>query len=282
MRSPASIVAVALVSVAAAGTDLRGQSFDHSVYDSVLAAYVQDGQVDYARLKTERGALDRYVEQLGSVEADEFAGWEEAERVAYLINAYNAVMLKIVIDHYPIEPAGFFTARRYLYPNNSVRQIDGVFDGIRHTVAGEPMTLDDIEHARLRADYSEPRVHFALVCAAESCPPLRDEAYVGARLDAQLDDQGDAFVNDPRRNRVDRDDGVVYLSKIFDWFGEDFADFAPESGYRGTEATRGVLAFVSRYLPEADAEYLREGDYEVEFLDYDWTLNDWALEAASR
>lgn len=281
MRSPASIV-VALLSVLMAGADLRGQAFDHSVYDSVLAAHVRGGQVDYSALAAQRDALDRYVEQLGAVTADEFAGWSEADRIAYLINAYNAVMLKIVIDHYPIEPGGFFTVRRHAYPNNSVRQIDGVFDGIRHRVAGELMTLDDIEHGRLRANYSEPRIHFALVCAALSCPPLRDEAYTGGRLDAQLDDQGEAFMNDPTNNRVDSQEGVVYLSKIFDWFGEDFAGFAPETGYAGDRATRGVLAFVSRYLPEPEAEYLREGHYRVEFLDYDWTLNDVALEAAFR
>ena len=282
MRSPASIVFVVLISALIAGTDVRGQSFDHSAYDSVLGTYVRDGEVDYASLKTDRGALDRYVEQLGSVTPDEFAGWDEADRIAYLINAYNALMMRIVIDHYPIEPAGFFTMKRHLYPNNSVRQIDGVFDGIRYRVAGEPLTLDDIEHARLRANYHEPRIHFALVCAAVSCPPLLDEAYTGARLDAQLADQGRIFMNDPRKNRVDREEDVVYLSKIFDWFGEDFAGLAPETGYRGDEATRGVLAFVGRYLPEPEAEYLKDGEYAVEFLDYDWTLNDWAVEAASR
>ena len=282
MRSPASIITATLITMSISSTHLRGQSFDHSLYDSVLAAHVRGGQVDYAALAVDRGSLDRYVERLGSVAADEFAGWSEPDRIAYLINAYNAVMLKIVIDHYPIEPAGFFTLKRHAYPNNSVRQIEGVFDGIRHTVAGGALTLDDIEHARLRANYSEPRIHFALVCAAASCPPLRGEAYTGQRLDAQLDDQGQAFMNDPRVNRVDREGGVVYLSKIFDWFGEDFAVFAPDTGYHGAEATRGVLAFVSRYLPGSDARYLRDGDYEVEFLDYDWTLNDLALEAASR
>ena len=90
------------------------------------------------------------------------------------------------------------------------------FDGIRHRAAGEELTLDDIEHGRLRTDYNEPRIHFALVCAALSCPPLREEAYRGDILDEQLDDQGRAFLNDPRENRLERERGRVHLSKIFD------------------------------------------------------------------
>ncbi len=115
-----------------------------------------------------------------------------------------------------------------------------------------------------------------------SCPPLRDEAYRGDRLEAQLDDQGRAFLTDPERNRYDPAEGRVYLSKIFDWYGEDFRGLAPPDGYRGDEQLRGVLAFVARYVPERIADFLRRGDYRVEFLDYDWTLNDRAAETASR
>lgn len=258
--------------------------FDHSTYDTVLAQFVHASRVDYAALKLEREGLDRYVSQLGEVTAEEFADWLEAEQIAYLINAYNAFMLKIVIDHYPIQPGGFFTLKRHAYPNNSVRQIKGVFDAIRHRAAGEQLTLDEIEHDRLRGDYNEPRIHFALVCAALSCPSLREEAYRGDRLNEQLDDQGKTFLNDPRNNRFEPERGRAYLSKVFDWFGSDFEQYAPESGYGGDrdDKVRGVLAFVSRYLLVRDVEFLRDGDYRVEFYSYDWTLNDQAIAAASK
>lgn len=251
-----------------------------AVYDSVLARFVRDSRVDYAALAADRAQLDRYLDWLASVSASEFQGWSEAEQIAYLINAYNAYTIKTILRHYPIEGGGLLN--RVLYPDNSIRQIDGAFDGIRHRVAGREMTLDDIEHEHLRKDYHEPRLHFALVCAAVSCPPLRRAAYRGERLDEQLDDQGRRFLNDPQHNRFDRERGRVQLSKILEWYGEDFRGYTPESGYAGSEATRGVLAFVSRYLPEPVAAFLERGEYRVEFLDYDWTLNDQAVAAATR
>ncbi len=282
MRTPVSLSAFIVLALNTAAISAAAQGFDHSTCDSVLAEFVNDSRVDYAALQIRQQALGRYVEQLGEVSADEFEGWSEAEQIAYLINAYNAFMMKMVIDNYPIKARSFFSMDRHVYPNNSVRQIKGVFDGIRHRAAGEELTLDDIEHGRLRTDYNEPRIHFALVCAAMSCPPLREEAYRGDILDEQLDDQGRAFLNDPRENRLERERGRVHLSKIFDWFGDDFVQFAPESGYQGDDKVRGVLAFVSRYLLDRDVEFLMNGDYRVEFESYDWTLNDQAIAAASQ
>ncbi len=264
----------------------QAQRFDHAIFDSVLARFVQDGRVDYAALQAERAQLDRYLERVASVSAEEFRAWPRSERIAYLINAYNAYVLQTVIDHYPIRGTGFFGKlvhpKRFAFPSNSIRHIGGVFDGIRHRVAGREMTLDDIEHGTLRAEYREPRIHFALVCAAASCPPLRREAYRGDRLDEQLDDQARLFLNDPRQNRYEVQRGRVYLSKLFDWFGEDFAGFAAEDGYSADAKLNGVLSFISRYVRQPIAEFLRGGGYEVHFLDYDWTLNDQAVAAASR
>jgi hypothetical protein len=262
------------------------QGFDHATFDTVLARFVQDGRVDYAALKADRAVLDRYLERVAAVDAEEFAAWPESERIAYLINAYNAYVLETVIDHYPIKGSGFFkkltSPKRFAFPSNSIRHIGGVFDGIEHRAAGRRMTLDDIEHRTLRAEYGEPRIHFALVCAALSCPPLRWEAYRGERLDRQLDEQARAFLNDPRQNRYEDEGGRVYLSKIFDWFGEDFAGFAVAGGARGDAKLSGVLGFVSRYVRGPAAEFLRTGVYDVRFLDYDWTLNDQAVAAAGR
>ncbi len=262
MRLILSLCVVGLIGITGVNPHaVMAQHFDHAVLDTVLVRYVAGGRVDYAVLLAERVILDRYLAQIAAVEADEFARWDRPDQIAYLINAYNAYMLETVIDHYPIK---------------------GVFDGIVHRAAGEDLTLDDIEHGLLRAEYKEPRIHLALVCAALSCPPLREEAYTGDRLDEQFADQAHRFFNDPRHNRIEVARGRVRLSKIFDWFGEDFVVFAPEGGYRGSDQVRGVLAFVAQYVPPRFAEFLESGEYRVEFEDYDWTLNDQAIAAASR
>lgn len=258
----------------------EAQSFDHSTYDTLLALYVQDSRVDYAALRAGREILDRYLSQVAAVTADEFEGWPEGEQIAYLINAYNAYTIETVVDHYPIKGGNLI--KRYLrgFPESSIRHIGGVFDGIEHRVAGEALTLDDIEHGRLRVNYNEPRIHFALVCAAVSCPPLRQEAYTGERLDEQLADQGRRFLNDPRANRFDLEGRVIHLSKIFDWYGEDFRQYAAETGYRHDEKVNGVLNFVKRYLLDRTVRFVETGEYDVKFQKYDWTLNDQAIAAA--
>jgi hypothetical protein len=286
MKSNPLSLALALTALAGCGEAARAQAFDHATLDTVLALYVQDSRVDYTALKFGRQTLDRYLEQLARVAADEFASWPEAEQIAYLINAYNAYVLETVVDHYPIAGSGFLkkltSPSRFGLPESSIRHVDGVFDRIRHEVAGTEMTLDEIETAALCAKYNEPRIHFALVRAAVGSPPLREEAYRGARLDEQLDDQGRRFLNDPRQNRFEIERRQVHLSKIFDWYGEDFEQFATESGYRHDTKINGVLSFVSRYLMERVTSFLATGDYRVRFESYDWTLNDQAVAASTR
>jgi hypothetical protein len=279
-------VALALVVLAGTGEPARAQAFDHATLDTVLALYVQDGMVDYTALKYGRETLDRYLGQVAVVLADEFAGWAEAERLAYLINAYNAYVLATIIDHYPIEGSGFFkkltSPKRFGIPKNSIHHIDGAFDRMRHAVADAQMTLDEIERAAVRVKDGEPRVHFALVRSAVSGPPLREEAYRGDRLDEQLDEQGRRFLNDPRQNRFEVERRRVHLSKIFDWYGEDFEGFASESGYERDRKVNGVLAFVSRYLIGRVSEFIETGEYRVQFESFDWTLNDQAVAASTR
>ncbi|MGD2153026.1 MAG: DUF547 domain-containing protein [Gemmatimonadales bacterium] len=286
MKSNPVTLALALAALAGSGEVARAQAFEHATLDTVLTLYVQDGRVDYTALKFGRATLDRYLDQLAGVGADEFAGWPEAEQIAYLINAYNAYVLETIIDHYPIEGSGFFkkltSPNRFGLPENSIRHIDGVFDRLRHDVAGTEMTLDDIEHATLRAKHNEPRILFALVRATVSCPPLRGEAYRGANLDEQLDDQGRRFLNDPRHNRFEIERRRVHLSRVFDWYGEDFEQFAGASGYARDSKVNGILSFISRYLRERATEFLETGEYGVQFESYDWTLNDQAVAASTR
>jgi hypothetical protein len=286
MRYSAGPLTWTLLGLAATAAPSAAQSFDHAGFDSLLARYVQDGRVDYAALKLGRASLDSYLDRVAAVTAEEYASWPSQEQIAYLLNAYNAYVLETVVDRYPIKGSSFLrklsAPRRFALPAASIRHVDGAFDGILHKVAGQEITLDGIEHETLRARYTEPRVHFALACAAVSCPPLREEAYRGDRLDAQLDDQGRRFLSDPRLNRFEIERAQVYLSKIFDRCGEDFLQFAGESGYQGDERINGVLSFVSRYLLDRVVEFLESGEYQVRFLSFDWTLNDQAIAAAGQ
>jgi len=151
-----------------------------------------------------------------------------------------------------------------------------VWDRKTFVVLGKKMTLDAIEHKRLRKEFDEPRIHVSLVCAAMGCPPLRSEAYTSEKLNAQLDDQAKVFLKNPIKFRIDRQDSTIYLSPIFKWYGEDFVDkFTPEAGLDGLNKTeRAVLNFCSRHLSDADQKYLAAGGYSVRYLDYNWSLNE--------
>jgi hypothetical protein len=273
MTLRSTILLAGLLSLMAPAASARQASaFDHARLDAVLAAFVGAGGVDYAALQRGRAPLDEYARALAAVDSATFDSWPRAEKVAYMINAYNAHVLLGVIDNYPIRRSLRPTA--LVRPANSVWQIAGFFDTVRRRAAGRDLTLDEIEHGWLREVLREPRVHFALVCAARSCPPLRREAFVAARLDAQLDDQASVFFADARSNQLEPRRGVVRLSSILKWFGEDFDQFAPASGFAGSTTERGVLAYAARHTTPEVARRLAAGGYRIEYIDYDWTLND--------
>jgi hypothetical protein len=226
-------------------------------YAGVLERYVdEDGLVHYAGLKADRRGLDAFIESLAVLDPSVLEGDGDEDKVAFWVNAYNALTLIAIIDRYPLAVSDTD------YPANSIRQIPGVWDDLKFPVAGRSLSLNQIEHDILRARFEEPRIHVALVCASIGCPFLRREPYTGADLDAQLDDQTRRFLRHPRNFRIDREAEVLYLSTIFEWFAEDF----------GT-----VVTFVSRYVGEAEREYLLEATYEIAYLPYDWTLNDQAV-----
>ncbi|MDT8287318.1 MAG: DUF547 domain-containing protein [Elusimicrobiales bacterium] len=229
----------------------------HAGYDAVLKAHLRGGLVDYKALKAAPGRLDRYLAELASIKPSDYEAWPRADKIALWINAYNAYTIKAVLDHYPIK-AGWLASLRY--PKNSIRQIPGVWDKLKFTVMGRELTLDGMEHGILREKFEDPRVHMALVCASLGCPVLREEPYTGEKLDAQLDDQARRFLAEPAKFRLDRKKGKVYFSPIFKWFAEDFKP--------------SPAAFMARYVSAADKAFLEAGEYETEWLDYDWSLND--------
>ena len=224
---------------------LAPQAFTHQLFDELLRASVLDGRVDYPAIQAD-GRFGAYVSQLNRVDP---TGLPTArDQLAFWINAYNAFAIKGILDGYsPSTLAG-----RYRY-----------FLGRDYRVGGEKITLYDLERNLLIPDFHEPRMHFAIVCASRSCPKLRDEAYQAGRLNAQLDERARAFINDPARNRFDREKKVASLSMIFKWFEEDF------SAQAGS-----LLGYVARYVADQDlARDLAASPYTVEYLEYDWRLN---------
>jgi Protein of unknown function, DUF547 len=241
------------------------QTVPYDDYATVLTRFVNGaGLVDYAGLQRDRSALDAFTTAIGRLDPAQLASWDEKDRIAFWINAYNALTLRLIVDHYPF-PAQAPVAG---YPARSIRQIDGAWDTLRFRVLGRDMTLDAIEK-NLRSRFHEPRVHMALVCAAMSCPRLRGEPYRGARLDAQLDDQARKFLADPSKFRVDSTHRAVWVSPIFDWFAPDFVP-----GGAHATARAAVRAFAPAYLDAGGRAALANDDYDVRLLDYDWTLNE--------
>lgn len=223
----------------------------HPLLDKTLKTYVKDALVDYPAVKANRQDLDRYLGEVAAVAEPDFKQWTEKQRLAYLINAYNGYTLQLIIDHYPLK---------------SIKDIGGWLKGpwdqpVVH-LFGRTLTLNDLEHKILRVEYAEPRIHFALVCAARGCPPLRGEAYVADRLEAQLDDQARQFLATANKNRVDAGEHVVYLSPLFKWYG---ADFEKKSG--------SVLAALKSYWPKEAATALANDGFKTRYTEYDWSLN---------
>jgi hypothetical protein len=248
--------------------------FDNSLYETVLAKYVDDdGGVNYQALKANRANLDQYAEQIALLDRKEFEQWNENDRLAFWLNAYNSLTLKLIIDNYPIK-ASFIGSFRF--PKNSIRQISGAWDSIKHTVMGKKMTLDDIEHKVIRIEFDEPRIHFALVCAAMGCPPLRNEPYEGSRLIEQLDDQVHQMLKHPKKFKIDQSRKRVYLSKILYWYGKDFISKHSDTDKfeNQSKVNRSLLNFIVPYLSDQEREFLETHDVSISYLDYDWSLNE--------
>ena len=246
--------------------------FDYTLYGEILKAYVDDsGMVNYKQLKANRTNLDTFVRAMANIDPKQFAKWDEQGRLAIYINAYNALTLKAIIDNYPIKSSWL---KSRVYPKNSIRQISGVWNKIKFSVAGRQVTLDHIEHKILRKKFHEPRIHMALVCAAMGCPPLRNEPYLPAKLDEQLSDQSRKFLRPPEKFRLV--DNTLYLSPIFKWFGKDFvADYGSDKAFEGYgQPAAAVLSFITGYVGPDVADRLKQLPLEVKYSDYDWSLNE--------
>jgi len=252
-------------------TPAAAQNVDHShaAWTALLKRHVvllrggQASQLRYAGMAADRAALQAYLASLSAVDAAGFASFSKAQQMAFLINAYNAFTVELVLGRYP--------------NLKSIKDIGSLFSNPWKPawipLLGQTVSLDDIEHGRLRARgrYDDPRIHFAVNCASVGCPMLREEAFVADRLDAQLTEQQRRFLSDRSRNRWDAAKGRLAVSKIFDWYGEDF-----RLGHRGITSLPAYFASQADLLADAPAERerMRSPQVEIAFLDYDWALND--------
>ncbi len=264
-RSPARrclqalLIAACLVAggaVATAGDDCGAFDPDHRIWTGLLSRHVHAGRVDYPGLARESPELTRYLQALGAVTRPCYDTWTRAQRLAFWIDVYNAFTVRLVLDHYPLRSI----RELGLLPLAAFRQKIIPMPELR----GATLSLNDVENDVLRGELAgEPRIHFAIVCASKSCPPLRSEAYRAPDLDRQLDEQARTFLADPTRNRVDAATRTLFLSSIFKWFRADF------------EAAAGTVpAYVAGYLAPAGAAVARTPGVTVRYLDYDWSLND--------
>jgi hypothetical protein len=253
-----ALIGLVLVAPSCA-TRMRSLDSIHFGYYEVLRKNVIEGKVNYRRLKdTSRPVLDKYLQSLAS-ENPEGPVWQRASRdakLAFWLNAYNACVISGVVERYPdIE---------------SVQDIPGFFDDKRWLVAGEKRSLNEIENEIIRPGFSDPRIHFVLVCAAQSCPPLQPYAVIGTDLQDKLERITREVVNDDRYVRIDPKTKKLRLTRIMSWYGQDFID---KDG--------SLEAFLLRYLEEPARSQLEQGGYTIEFMEYDWALND-AGAAATR
>ena len=219
---------------------------DHQQFAELLPSYVKDGVVDYTGFKVQEVRLAAYLDQLAGIDPDKLA---EKERFAFYTNAYNAWTIKLMLDHYPGIDSIKDTGSLWQSPwKKKIVRING-----------ELLTLDNIEHDILRPEFRDPRVHFAINCAAKSCPPLYNIPFNGRDLDRQLDHTMRSFINDPASYRVDGH--TLYVSRIFKWFGEEFND--DPIGFFEKYAEGDLLALLKE----------KSGKMRVKYLDYNWSLN---------
>jgi uncharacterized membrane protein YdjX (TVP38/TMEM64 family) len=225
-----------------------GARFDHSAYDDLLHKFVDaDGWVDYAGLKAEKERLASYIASVAEAPFDRLG---RDEKLALLINAYNAFTLQLILEHYPVR---------------SIKDIpaDKRWKHKRWKIGSMTLSLDKIEHEQIRPKFKEPRVHFALVCAAIGCPILRNEAYVGDRIEQQLEEQAKYVHTHHRWLRFNQQDNIIYLTQLYKWYGGDFEQVAGS-----------VLTFAARYVPTLELVLDDGRKPQVRWLQYDWTLND--------
>jgi len=245
-------------------------------YADLLRDYVQDDvYVDYSSLHRRRLDVKQIVMDLGELDPNVYAAWPKGEQLAFWINAYNLKMLEIISRNYPIQSSRWL---RLTWPPTDIRHIAGIWTDYKLLVMDEEFTLAEVERRFFHTTFGDPRVFLALTYACRSGPPLRKKPYEGRDLDRQLDEQVKTFLSSPQGFSIDRRNMVVRLSAIFKpaWRGKEFvARHGTDKKFKGREPeTRAVLNFITNYLSREDAYFLETENYAIEYMSFDWRLND--------
>lgn len=273
MKSAALALIVALSASAISAQPTTPVAVDalHRPFDEILDLYVRDGLVYYFALKQERGKFDRYVQSLGEVGADAIKGWPREQQLAYWINAYNAFVLRTVIDGYPIR------GKSADYPANSIRQIPGAFERRTFRAGGRLLTLDAIEKDVI-GELGDARALLALSRGAVGGPRLKSEAFTAERLDSQLATMASELPMHRDLVFVDIANGRLSVNPLFSWreaiFTKSLAGRAPAIYATRSPLERAVLSLIDPLLVQSEAEYLRKNTFSMSFHDFDWKLND--------
>ncbi len=232
----------------------------HLLFTQILQDYVSNGLVKYKELKDDR-RLDKYIKQLESTNPQKIMN--EKNLLAFWINAYNAYTLKFIIEEYPVESINDLHWGG-LYIGSLLGTT--IWDDEIIVINGSELSLNNIEHDIIRKKFDEERIHFALVCASISCPPLLNEAYEGYKLDKQLGEQAELFFNDVTKNKFDKNTQTVYLSKILSWYEDDFG---------GNE--QAILNYALQFIDKKTANYIKSNlsEWNIKYMPYNWDLNEY-------
>jgi len=253
----------------------------HDKCKEVLAEYVDKrGMVDYKKLKPRTWKLRKLLDEFARLERTEYQAWPKEDKIALWINAYNIRMLKVIVDNYPIQSTRWQRVR-FWWPATSIRYIDQAIGGIRKQkliVMNEEFALADIEQQILAKQFDEPRVLFGLCQASLDSPPIRNEPYCGRKLKEQLQEQLKKFLESTRAFEIDRKNKVVRLSYMFQptVHGKKFVPkYGTDKKFKAQlPETRAVFSFLTNYLPQDSVSFLELENYSVEYIKYDWRLND--------
>lgn len=258
------------------GGYIGGDAFNLG-FSGVFSKYVNEkGLVNYPKLRRYRFELNRAVMKLASLEPEVYITWSRNEKIALWINAYNVCTLKGIIDNYPIDPSRFMLL---FYPADSVMHIRGLRDSTFFMIMGIQYTLDEIERDALLGRFEDPRICFAISYGTMGSAALRNEPFIGKVLDKQLDEQVRNYFARSDGLQINQSNNIVYLSpifKIYKWHEDAFLkQYGTNKLFREREPIdRAILNFVKDYVSPANAQYLRQGKYTIDYLKYNWKLNE--------
>lgn len=242
----------------------------HKSFSKELQKYVENGLVHYRLWKANPDGLSQYIASLSALSPDDYKAFSEDEKKTLWLNAYNAITIKEVLNHYPIKGTISW------FPQNSIRQVDGFWENYHYKIAGQNVTLDSIMHKFIRSQFHDPRMHFAVVPASKGCLPLRQQAYEAGSVEVDLEKEAKTFVSSPKCLKIEPDKQEVAVSQIFKWFPLDFAKAAgfDKMPFPPPSDEEIILAYIQRVSPQVVARKLNAKEARLTYIPYDWSLND--------